>query len=105
MSSPNYKNCSSGCTTGPHLTYGSCLRAKHLRVAYSGINGSDATVQKKWDAELQSYRDAVAQGMQPESTKTRDIRAAVEWSNSNGVAYSDETASTVRLEKALERVA
>jgi hypothetical protein len=100
VSSPN---CSSGCTTGPHSTYGECLRGKSLRVAYTGIKGSDRTVQKKWDAELDSYRDAVSQGMQPESTKTRDIRAAVEWSNHHGVAYSDEVAHGVKFDKALER--
>lgn len=99
-------NCSSGCPTQDHATYGECMRSKGLKIAYcQSTNGSDATRQKKWDAELDSYRAAVAQGIQPETTKTRDIRAAVEWSNNHGVAYSDETARAVKLERAIEKVA
>lgn len=40
-------------------------------------------VQKEnaWNAELKEYRDARSQGIQPATTKTRDIRAAVALSN------------------------
>lgn len=103
MSSPN---CSSGCKTGGHATYGECLRSKGLRIAYSNSakSGGDATAQKKWDAELDSYRSAVNQGMEPESTRTKDIQAAVKWSDKHGLAYSAETAQDVRIDNALGRL-
>ena len=80
--------CRTGCPTQDHASWGECARAANMRVAYCGIGGGDATKQKRWDAELQSYRDARAQGIEPASTRTRDIRAAVELSNMSGTAFS-----------------
>lgn len=98
-------NCSAGCATQDHATYGECIRSKSLRVAYcQSAAGLDATRQKRWDAELDSYRSAVAQGMEPDSTSGRDIHKAVEWSNSNGAAYSEEKATEVMATKYLETV-
>ena len=80
--------CSSGCPTpGQHATFGECLRAKSLKVAYCGIGGGDASVQKAWDRELGEFRAATAQGIMPASTKTRDIRKAVEISNQTGKPF------------------
>jgi len=42
---------------------------------------------RKWDAELQAYRDARSQGIQPASTKMKDIKAAVAASNHFGTAF------------------
>jgi hypothetical protein len=54
-------NCSTGCPTKDHATYGECLRSKAPRVAYANsAKGLDYTAQKKWDAELSAYRDARA---------------------------------------------
>lgn len=58
-----------------------------MRVAYSGVGGLDYTAQKKWDKELDLYKSARAQGIQPASTKTRDIRKAIEISNKTGKAF------------------
>lgn len=58
-----------------------------MRVAYSGVGGLDYTAQKKWDKELDLYKSARAQGIQPASTKTRDIRKAIEISNKTGRAF------------------
>ena len=80
--------CRSGCPTQDHSSWGECLRASNLRIAYCGINGGDATKQKKWDAELQEYRDARAQGIEPASTRTKDIREAVKQSDIRGEAVS-----------------
>lgn len=100
------KNCSSGCPTQDHSSWGECIRSKDFRVAYcQSASGHDATRQRRWDAELNEYRAAVAQGIEPDSTATRDIRQAVDWSNKTGVAYSEETAQDVRIERALEKVA
>jgi hypothetical protein len=42
---------------------------------------------KKWDNELALYRSARAQGIQPSSTKTKDIRNAIDISNKTGRAF------------------
>ena len=44
---------------------------------------------KKWDNELALYRTARSQGIQPDSTKTKDIRRAIDVSNKTGVAYGN----------------
>ena len=80
--------CRSGCPTQDHANWGECARSANLRVAYAGIGGGDATSQKRWDKELSDYRNARAQGIQPASTKTKDIRKAVEISNKTGRAFN-----------------
>jgi hypothetical protein len=42
---------------------------------------------KKWDNELALYRTARSQGIQPDTTKTKDIRKAIDISNKTGIAY------------------
>ena len=80
--------CSSSCQTQDHRSWGECVRDKGLRIAYcNSAAGKDATAQKAWDAELDLYATARKQGIQPESTRTPDIRAAIELSDSAGVAY------------------
>lgn len=79
--------CRTGCLTKDHASWGECLRAANMKIAYCGIGGGDATGQKKWQAEINEYRAAAAQGIRPVTTKTRDIRAAVEQSNKTGVAF------------------
>ena len=82
--------CTSGCNDpGSHRSWGECMRSKHLRIAYANsAGGQDYTAQKKWDAELDLYASARRQGIQPESTRTPDIRAAIELSNEVGVGYN-----------------
>lgn len=43
---------------------------------------------KQHDKELGSYFDATRQGIEPISTKTKDIQAAVKLSNDTGVAFN-----------------
>lgn len=81
--------CRSGCPTQDHANWGECARAANMKIAYARSHiGQDATTQKKWDKELALYREARAQGIQPKSTQTKDIRAAVEYSNKTGVAFN-----------------
>jgi hypothetical protein len=81
-------NCSSGCPTQDHDSYGECLRSKGMRIGWARSHlGVDFTRQKKWDKRLAEYRDARRQGIQPASSKLRDIRAAVDISNKTGVAF------------------
>ena len=69
-----------------------CFTCKAMTVQFgtgdanSGLIANGWT-NKKWDGELQAYRDARAQGVQPASTKMKDIRAAMEISEKTGRAY------------------
>ena len=54
-------NCSSGCKTQDHESWGACVRAKNTRVGWAAsAAGRDRTTEKKWDKELSDYRDARA---------------------------------------------
>jgi hypothetical protein len=55
------------------------------------VGGPDRTAQKRWDAELQAYRDARSQGIQPAGTTLRKVQQAVEVSNKVGKAYDAGT--------------
>jgi hypothetical protein len=79
--------CRTGCPTKDHASWGECARAANLRVAYCGIGGGDATVQKQWDHELDLYRQARKQGVRPDGTKTNQIMAALKASDAAGAAY------------------
>lgn len=64
------------------------MRDKGTRVAYcDSANGRDATAQKKWDKELDAYKDARKQGIEPAGTKMHQIENAVAISNETGLAY------------------
>lgn len=80
--------CTSGCPTKDHSSWGECMRAKSLRIAYcrSSFN-RDATAQKQWDKDLDSYSSARRQGIQPDSTNRADVDRAVRLSNDFGEAY------------------
>jgi hypothetical protein len=45
---------------------------------------------KKWDNELSLYREARAQGIQPEGTSTAKIRKAMDVSDKTGHAYGSD---------------
>lgn len=90
------------CSCGEgHKTFGECLRAKGLNyngcfpTRSNGAGRGDATAQKKWDSELQKYRDARAQGIQPATTRTRDIERAERMSQKAQKAY-DATDGTFK---------
>ena len=48
---------------------------------------ASGTTQKKWDKELGLYKQARAQGIQPDGTGTKQIQKAIDVSNRTGVAY------------------
>lgn len=80
--------CSSNCATGPHETYGECLRSKGIRTAYmQDWKGSDATAQKKADKNLDAYASARKYGIQPKSTRPADVQQAIQISDKTGTAY------------------
>lgn len=49
--------------------------------------------QKAWDKELAEYKKARAQGIQPASTKMKDIKKAVDISNKYGKPYDAGSAT------------
>lgn len=80
-------NCSASCVTRDHETWGECVRAKALAIGYCGQGGGDATAQKQWDANLDAYRAARAQGIQPAGTDRASVERAVALSDAAGKAY------------------
>jgi hypothetical protein len=77
------------CTCGEgHETFGACLRAKNIRVAYcQSARNLDATAEKRKERELENYQAARRQGVQPASTFTKDIKHAMDVSERTGTAY------------------
>ena len=77
------QNCSSGCKTKDHRNFGECLRSKTVSVH----NGESRASGKKWDGELDAYRTAVQQGIEPDGTTKEKVEYATILSNEMGAAY------------------
>lgn len=73
-------NCRAGCRTRDHRSWGECARTAALSV-YDGAR------HRNWEGELQAYRDARAQGIQPAGTTMPKIRKALDVSDKRGVAF------------------
>jgi hypothetical protein len=58
-----------------------------LQVNEVSLRGNGIPTAKQHDKELQSYYDATSQGIEPRSTKSKDIDAAVKLSNEAGKAF------------------
>lgn len=83
--------CRTGCRTQDHASWGECLRAAAVRTYLaSPSKGLDGTAQKKWDRELELYRQARRQGVQPDGTKTNQIMSALKASDAAGAAYGKD---------------
>jgi hypothetical protein len=57
--------------------------------AKSGLIHNGYT-QKSWNSELALYKEARKQGIQPDSTKRKDIEKAIDISNKTGHAYGSK---------------
>jgi hypothetical protein len=75
--------CRTGCPTKDHANWGECARSANLRLG----NEKVAKELKTTDKELSAYRDARKTGIQPRSTKMKDIQTATKISDSLGKAY------------------
>jgi hypothetical protein len=65
-------------------------KAKGLQLATGDAAGNiiaSGTTQKKWDSELQFYRDARAQGVQPEGTNRNAVEKALKASEELNKPY------------------
>ena len=66
-------------------------KAKHLQINTGDVNSKVIQSTRAHDKELGSYFDAVRQGIEPISTKKKDIDAAVRVSNEAGKAFDANT--------------
>ena len=86
-------NCTSSCKTKDHSNYGECIRSN--TPMFVGVNptrtGWDQDKVKKDEKEIQSYWDATRQGIEPRSTRKKDIDAAVKLYNDAGKAFDGIT--------------
>ena len=66
-----------------------CFGCKVLGLSINTVSLRVDGIQtaKQHDKELQSYYDATRQGIEPISTRKKDIDAAVRLSNETGVAF------------------
>ncbi len=62
-----------------------------LQTSTGDANSMKTMATKKWDGELQSYRDARAQGIQPGGTSKKAVEASLKASETLGKAYNGET--------------
>lgn len=81
------------CTCGAQCaTFGECLRRKGIRIGYcQSAKGHDYSRQRAWDRELDLYRDARRQGIQPGGTSTVASEFAIAMSEKSGEAFNAET--------------
>ena len=80
-----------------------CFGCKALTLEMNAGDAKRDIPDKKWNAELQAYRDARAQGIQPNSTKMADIVEAHKASEVLGRAYNGD--SMPKANKINKRVA
>jgi hypothetical protein len=62
-----------------------------LQTSTGDANSVKAMATKKWDGELQAYRDARSQGIQPGGTSKRAVEASLKASETLGKAYDGNT--------------
>lgn len=93
-------SCASSCKTQNHRTYGECLRSKG--VAVTGLESTNASftreANKKWDADLDAYAAARADGIQPASTKREHVDAAVEVSQQLQIPFDASAPPAVKAD-------
>jgi len=86
-----------------HTNYvDSCFgcKVKTLELSTGDAGRADSMSDKKWNRELQDYRNARAQGIQPAGTSAKQIQDAHEASEKLGKAYNaDVMPATNRITK------
>ena len=82
-------NCTSGCKTQDHASYGECLRSKRT-VSKNSTQSTDRlySMEARNAQEITEYKAARAQGIQPAGTKLGQIREAVAASNKADTALT-----------------
>ncbi len=79
-------NCTQSCKTQDHESYGECMQSN--MPMFMGVNptktGWDQDKVNKDEKELKSYYSALKQGVEPRSTRNKDIDAALKLSDKAG---------------------
>lgn len=71
-----------------HETYGAHLRAKNLNIGYcQSWRGLDKSAQDHMESEVEAYRNARREGIQPAGSTTQQVRYAIEQSDKFGKAF------------------
>ena len=68
-----------------------CFGCKGLTLQMNSGDAKRDIPDKKWNSELQAYRDARAQGIQPAGTSMRHVQEAHRASEVLGKAYNADT--------------
>ena len=76
--------CRSGCPTQDHESWGACARES---VRFTPFWSENSKLNHDWHGELDEYKAAREQGIQPASTKRKDIREAVAISQATDTAF------------------
>ena len=82
--------CRTGCRTKDHSSWGECARASRLQLNAGDAKHTTKMPTKKWDAELNAYREARSQGIQPAGTSMAKVQKALEISNRTGKPFNAE---------------
>jgi hypothetical protein len=81
-------DCRSGCKTKDHDSWAECARDANVRVAYSNsAGGQDYTAAKKMNKELDAYKSARAEGIQPAGTRMHQVEQALRISDKTQSAF------------------
>lgn len=80
-------------------------KVRTLELSTGDAGRADSMSDKKWNRELQMYRDARSQGIQPAGTSTKAIKEAHEASEKIGKAYNaDVMPATSKITKQSAKV-
>jgi hypothetical protein len=85
------ENCRTGCSEKNHESYIECLKASNLQINTGDAGRAENMTAKKWDGELEAYRKARAEGIQPAGTSMSAINQAKAASDKMGAAYNADT--------------
>lgn len=77
--------CRSGCPTQDHASYGECCRAARLQIDKHGLQHRD--LERRKDSDVEFYRSARRQGIQPDGVARRDVQRALDLSDRMGAPY------------------
>ena len=80
---------------GPDVCFG--CKAAGLQLNTGDASNQKSTTNKKWEGELNAYREARAQGIQPEGTSMEKINEARRASDAMGAAYDSNTMPSTNL--------
>ena len=70
-----------------------CFGCKVMNLQVNAGDAKRDIPDKKWTAELNAYKDARAQGIQPAGTSLKKVQKAIDDSNKVGKAYDANTNS------------